>query len=373
MAKVVCAGAVGLVAVSALLWAALSPTNVAPPPPLPVETPAAPASLEYRGLAIQVASGWRPLETYGPLLEQIADLGANTVLLSVDGQMEHAGSQSIYIDARKVPAAEDFKAIIRRARELGLKPIVMPKVLLRNPRGSEWRGLIEPPDWDDWWEQYTEFVLYFADICREAGAEGLCVGSELISTEKYRDRWVTLIEQIRPRFWGGKLGYSANWDHYEAVGFWDKLDFIGMTTYYTLADEPNPTVEQIVERWAPYKEKILGWQRKYNKPLVLTEVGWCSQEGAAKNPWNYYQNQKATPEGHEEQRRLYEAFLRVWGDVPQLGGVIWWEWSDSPGGEQDFKYTPKGKPAEQLLRAWFKAGPPVATTQPAPPVSAAGS
>jgi hypothetical protein len=252
-----------------------------------------------------------------------------------------------------VPATEEFKAILRYARRLGLRTIIMPIVLLRNPRGSEWRGVIEPPDWEDWWNQYTEFVFYFTDIAREGQADALIVGSELVSTEKYTARWVTLIEAVRPRFWGGKLGYSANWDHYRPVEFWDHLDFIGMTSYFTLADRKDPTVDEIVKRWEPVRKDILAWQRRIGKPILLTEVGWCSQEGAAMSPWNYYQNQKATPEGLQEQRNLYLGFLEAWGSVRELLGVTWWEWDASPGGPNDYGYTPKGKPAEEVLRDWF--------------------
>ena len=32
---------------------------------------------------------------------------------------------------------------------------------------------------------------------------------------------------------------------------------------------------------------------------------------------------------------------------------MWWEWDANPGGPGDFGYSPKGKPAEDVLRAWF--------------------
>jgi hypothetical protein len=340
--------------------------SVVPPAPTPPpEMTTDGRALPYRGLAIQVASGYQPLETYGPLLDEVAALGANTALLSVAGYMEHAQTQSIYIDARKVPARADLRALIARARDNGLHVFLMPIVLLENPRGNDWRGVIDPPSWDIWWEEYRAFVLYFADIAREAGAHGLIVGSELISTEKQTERWVRLIDEIRPRFYGGVLGYSANWDHYRPVQFWDHLDFVGMTSYYKLADGPLPTVAEIVERWQPIKRDILAWQRRIERPILFTEVGWCSQAGAATAPWNYYQDQNATPGALEEQRRLYEAFIRVWDDTPEIMGAIWWEWDNSPGGPGDYGYTPKRKPAEALLRQWFAAGQgQAATTAP---------
>jgi hypothetical protein len=356
IAKALLVMGIAAAAIVALLWAGSSQPATPQAATAPAGKVGPSGCVPWRGLSIQVASGYKPTETYGRLLEEIAALGANAVLLSVAGYMENATAQSIYIDARRVPCPEDFKTVVRRARQLGLKTVIMPIVLLRNPRGSEWRGVIEPPDWDDWWEQYTEFVFYFTDIAREGQADALIVGSELVSTEKYTARWVKLIEAVRPRFWGGKLGYSANWDHYRPVEFWDQLDFIGMTSYFTLADKKDPTVDEIVQRWEPIKKDILAWQRRIGKPILMTEVGWCSQEGAAMAPWNYYQNQKATPAGLEEQRRLYEAFIQVWGDVPELLGGMWWEWDPSPGGPDDFGYTPRGKPAEQVLRRWFAEG-----------------
>lgn len=320
----------------------------------PASIPPSADGLFFRGVAIQLQTGFGPVETYVPLIREIADLGADTVLLSTPALMEHARAQGIFIDARKSPSPPEFVRLIQESRKLGLKVILMPIVLLSHPRGSEWRGVIEPPDWDDWFRQYREFVAHFADIARDGGADAFIVGSELVSTEKYTAQWVRAIEVVRERF-KGRLGYSANWDHYKPVQFWDKLDFVGMTSYYKLADRPGAGVDEMVAKWKPIRDEILDWQKRVGKPLVLTEVGWCSQLGAATAPWNYYQNQKASPEGHEEQRRLYEAFIRAWADTPQLGGVIWWEWTASPGGPADHGYIPKNKPAEKVLREWFLA------------------
>lgn len=336
----------------------------------PAAQPALPATtiapMQYRGLALQVQSGYQPVEHYVPLLREIRACGANTVLMCAAGFMEHAESQTIFLEARKLPSPAEFKTIIREARQLDLQVVLMPIILLTKPRGSEWRGVINPPDWPDWWRQYREFIVYFCEIAREGGANALVIGSELVSTEKRTAEWVRIIETAREHFYGGKLGYSANWDHYKPVKFWDKLDFLGLTSYYTLADKRNPTVDEIVAYWRPIQKEITAWQREIGKPILFTEVGWCSQEGAAMAPWNYYQNQKATLAGHEEQRRLYEAFLQVWDDSPIVAGAIWWEWSRDPGGDSDFGYTPRNKPAEHELRDWFARHKPVSpTTQPA--------
>ncbi len=311
------------------------------------------SSNRYYGVAIQVDTSKNPVAMFGPLIREVAGLGADTVLLGADAYQKNASSGKVYIDPKKTPTWGQWKRLFEIARkECGLKVILAPKILLSDPIGTEWRGVIQPPSWRKWFVQYREIMNHFADIAQAGGADVLMIGSEMVSAEKHTTEWREVIRQVRARF-KGKLSYSANWDHYQPVKFWDELDLIGMTTYYKLADEPGPTVQSLVEAWKPIKEKILEWQQTIGKPILFTEVGWCSQEGASIEPWNYYHKQEATPKGLEEQRACYEAFIRVWGDDPQVGGVIWWEWTTYGGGPDCYNYTPKGKPAGKLLRKWF--------------------
>ena len=115
----------------------------------------------------------------------------------------------------------------------------MPIVLLENPREGEWRGKIAPTNWADWWEDYENYLMHYAWLAESAEAEVFMVGSELVSTETDTDHWKDLIARVRKAY-HGRLGYSANWDHYKQVGFWDVLDLVGMTTYHDLGDKDEP-------------------------------------------------------------------------------------------------------------------------------------
>ncbi len=311
-----------------------------------------PADRPYNGLAWQIHRAKESVDEARKLLPEIAALGADAVLISNAGYQEHAGSETFQIDPAVTPSEEQWKEIFRIAHGNGLRVVFMPIILLSSPRGNEWRGVINPPNWDDWFEQYREFLMHFARIAQANNVEVMAVGSELVSTERYTERWRKLITDVRKVF-RGKLTYSANWDHYKVVEFWDQLDLVGMTSYYKLASEPKPPLETLVEAWKPIKRGLLRWQQQIGKPLLFTEVGWPSQEGAAIEPWNYYYKQEATQGGLEEQRNCYKAFMEVWFDTPGVGGIIWWEWNDTPGGPSDYNYTPRGKPAEKELRAWF--------------------
>lgn len=320
--------------------------------PRPADLP--PASPPYYGLSWQVHTAHNIVEEAREMLGQIAALGADTVLISNPASQENANSDYPVLSKERTPSPEQWREIFKIAHDHKMRIVLMPLILLTDPRGTEWRGVINPPSWDDWFDEYTKILVRFARIAAANNVEVLSVGSELISTERYTERWRKVIREVR-RVYPGKLTYSANWDHYKVVQFWDDLDIVGMTSYYKLSDDQVPTLEALLSEWVPLKDGILIWQSKIGKPLLFTEVGWCSQEGAAIEPWNYYYKQRATPEGLEVQRRCYRAFMETWQDTPQVGGVLWWEWMNVPGGPTDFNYTPKGKPAEKELRDWFKA------------------
>jgi hypothetical protein len=307
----------------------------------------------YHGVAIQVYSADRAVERYGQMIREIADLGADTVLFSLDAFQKHVESTDIWTDPERTPTDEEWLELFDRAHERNLRIVLMPKILLSDPRGNEWRGKIQPTSWDAWFEEYRNFIVHYATLAERGHVEVFIVGSELVSTEKLTDAWKRVIAAVRDVY-HGRVSYSANWDHYRGIQFWRDLDLIGMTTYHQLSEDPGPSLDALRKSWLPIKREILEWQKGVGKPLLFTEAGWCSQEGCSVEAWNYYRHEKATPAGLREQADCYQAFVDTWADEPAVGGILWWEWSHASRGEKDYGYTPKGKPAERVLRELFR-------------------
>jgi len=292
--------------------------------------------------------------TYEKELRQIAEMGADSVLVIVSGYQEGVKSQEIAFNRSGVPSRERVVDVIRRAHSYDLEVLLLPIVLIRRPQTSkDWRGAINPPDRDVWFANYTGFITYYAEIARDAKADALAAGSEYVTMEYWRDDWVRIIEQVR-EIYPGMVFYSANWDHYEEVTFWDRLDAVALTSYHTVSKKSPPSRKEMDKTWRGLKEKLLAWQTSVGKPLIFTEVGYPSQKGAARQPWNYYGSKTVDL---DVQRTCLEAFLDAWDGVEGVSGIFIFEWWGD-GGPNDTGYTPWGKPAEALLRKWFTQSPP---------------
>ena len=53
----------------------------------------------------------------------------------------------------RTPTDEEWLELFDRAHERNLRIVLMPKILLSDPRGNEWRGKIQPTSWDAWFEE----------------------------------------------------------------------------------------------------------------------------------------------------------------------------------------------------------------------------
>jgi exo-beta-1,3-glucanase (GH17 family) len=191
-------------------------------------------------------------------------------------------------------------------------------------------------------------ILEYAALAAQEKVEFFSVGSELCSTEKMEGRWGRVIRAVR-RVYPGKITYSANWDHLDPISFGRHLDFLGMNAYYEVG-KGGSDVQEMTRRWQEIQKGIRSWKvANGDKPLVITEIGYPSRAGAGIDPWNYLGEGKADA---EEQRKCFQAFVEAWKGETMLAGVyiyLWW----GEGGPEDRDYTPRGKPAQEVIRTWY--------------------
>jgi hypothetical protein len=189
-----------------------------------------------------------------------------------------------------------------------------------------------------------------AELAREGGARTLVLGSELATMDVDPAPWRALSALVRHVF-PGELVYSANWDHYEAIRFWDAVDRAGVTGYFELTPgERDPSLERLVEGWRESWARLIRFSHRAKRPLVLTELGYLSQDGTNAWPWKEGADERLDL---EEQRRCFEAFGRVWRGESRLSGAWIWNWFGW-GGATSKEYTPRGKPAAAEVARVFR-------------------
>jgi hypothetical protein len=153
--------------------------------------------------------------------------------------------------------------------------------------------------------------------------------------------------------------YAANWgQEFETLSFGDALEAIGLDCYYSLAEKENPTDAELMAGAETVVRKIHAAAKKFNKPVLLTEIGFCSLPQTWKSP---HQGPRNAPVDLEAQRRCYEAISQALinsmkKDREWLAGIYWWKWPTllEDGGPEDNHFTPNGKPAAQVVASWYK-------------------
>jgi hypothetical protein len=281
-------------------------------------------------------------------IDEVAGTGATWVALVVSWEQKDVRADAIARSPRVTATDAEVRRALRRARMRGLRALLFPILTVREIRMGQWRGSLRPRDVEAWWRSYERFILHYAELGAAEAAAALMVGSELGFSEAWRDRWFHLISQVE-RVYAGELVYSANWDHYRAVSFLSRLDHLGISAYFELTDDGDAGQEELTRAWRKVAAELRAFARAERVSLWLTEVGYPSRDRAATRPWDY---SARGPIDLEEQRRCFAAMIAAWNGAAELRGLLVWNWWGE-GGPRDGDYTPRGKPAEKLLRDWF--------------------
>ena len=294
----------------------------------------------------------------------LRDTGSNWMGLLVTWYQQDASSNVIarHPDPNKDHTDARIRTAIRDAHSRGLQVMLKPHVDALN---GQWRGDFNPSNPAAWFQSYTQFILHYGQIAQEEGVELYCMGTEFktISGAANRDRWVAVINAIRGAY-GGPLTYAANAtfpaDEFTSVSFWDQIDIIGLDGYFTLTDQNNPTLAQLISAWTSnrFGENIVAAVQNFassrQKPVIFTEIGYKSTDGTNREPWNFGLSGAVDT---AEQRDCYQAAFTVWSQQSSwMRGFFWWAWPVPPPAANDGDYNPRSKPAETVLRTWQGPG-----------------
>ena len=294
-------------------------------------------------------------------IKSFAEAGAEWVAIVSTVYQDKAYTTKIFSTA-KTPNDSSLVHAIQYAHSLGLKVMLKPHLDLQNVEGGGWRGEISyatEAEWEEWFRNYADIMLHYAEMAQANGVELFCIGTELTSVATTKEKlWrEKIIAPIRG-IYKGLLTYAANWnEEYRYIKFWDALDYVGIDAYFPLSDNDSPSLDEIKTGWAKWVQDLEEFQTKINKPVIFPEVGYCSADGAARTPWEELVTNKVNL---QLQADCYEALFSVFWDKEWFYGTYWWRWGTDTrfGGPSNKTFTPQNKPAEDIIKKWYKQPSP---------------
>ncbi len=288
----------------------------------------------------EAPAGYRSADTR-PMLERLRAYGVNAVALVPYG-----------FSPPDRPAVrfgggwerdEDIESTAKAAHQLGFQVMLKPQVWVRRgfPGDLDYAAAA---DRAEWFRQYRTFIEHYAQLATTIHADVFCVGVEFVRLTRYDKEWRNLIAHVR-RIYSGPLTYgSAQGPEFEGIQFWDALDYIGLNEYYPLAS--NLSADAIVR-------KVEAVQRRFRRPVLLTETGFSSYDSPERAPWDETPRRLAPA----DQARCYQALFEAFYAKPWLAGIYWWKvGTNGYGGPNDGSHTPWGKPAMEVVRKWYRSG-----------------
>ncbi len=272
-------------------------------------------------------------------------LHTNTVCLAFAGWQDTAFSTDVKFRATdNVPTISDdeLRWAIREAKSLGQQVIVKP---ILNCLDGTWRAHINffdvdvpcEPKWSQWFASYTEFIVHYARIAQDEGADMFCVGCEMVQSDRRADEWRAVVAAVR-EVYSGPVSYNCDKYQETNVTWWDAVDVISSSGYYPMDD------------WDNQLDRIESVVRKHQKPFFFMEAGAMSTEGSqhVPNDWNL-------PGGisQEAQRDWYQAMFAACDQRDWVGGWALWDWKAHlypiEHAPNDSEYALYGKLAERVV------------------------
>lgn len=223
---------------------------------------------------------------------------------------------------------------------------------------SSWRGELMTTNDDDWQvfaKGYTEYILDYARLADSLNVELFCIGTEMKRTALEKPEfWRKLIGEVRAVY-NGPITYAANWDSYNSITFWDDLDFIGVDAYFPISDKQNPPEEELIEAWTGHQKSLEALVSRFKRPVLLTEWGYEDEDFVGREPWvmGRFQNSVSKP-NYEAQEMAYRSMFETVWDEPWVAGVFVWRWSPQARPAPVPTYSPRQKPAAEVLKRYFK-------------------
>jgi len=284
--------------------------------------------------------------------QDVQSMNANWVILSPSWSYPSTIASGYYPSLKDIPGQDAiwFEAleIIRLAQDRNLKVGLFPKVNLPLDSESWWIGAEKSSEWWlHWFENYSNFIINYADLAEQTGASALIIGGEWVRPaspvgilpdgsssgvpDDSEERWRRLFAEIRSRF-RGRLIWAMPYEHiHEEDPFLDDVDMVYvLVNKEDLIDSTSGTMVNY-DRFFEYQ--LLPFHILSGKSIILA-LDYPSEPDMV------------------SQSNIYNNFLEAAMSRNWIHGFVSRGYYP-PVSVQDNSSSVNGKPASDLLSQWF--------------------
>lgn len=300
-------------------------------------------------------------EAYGRTLDEVSALGAGWVSLTPFGRVADLSPTGVSLTFEQ-PFEQNRVAVgraIDMAHAAGLRVLLVPHLWVES---GGWRGELDPgseADWARFARSYREFLLAWANVARDHGAEMLALGVELRTwvTTAHAPSFVELAREVRTLY-PGLLTYASNWDDVDDNVVLGELDLIGVNAFFPLTERSGASVAELMQGGERVAAQLEAVAERWGKPIVLTEFGYTTRPDPALRPWEWPDRMKDVLVDEQAQADAYVGLLAPLMQRPWLAGAFLWRLYADPqdlSQEAEWGFSPRGKLAELVLRDAYRA------------------
>jgi hypothetical protein len=306
--------------------------------------------------------------------------GFKDVILSPE--WNEIGGTSPYFEPSPDYPQEDLVTLANSLKNGGMNLILYPSLRYSMETADWWqKSRRDFPWWQTWFDQYTRFILNYADLAQSLGLKGIILGGPSISPalpsgmlsdgsssdvpHDAEDRWLNLITEVRSHF-NGKLYWDVNYasDFQSVPAFSSKFDALILEFNFSPVQSSGSLPMNRILTFRDDLDDAISNLQSANNQKIIFAFSIPSTQANADTPndtdqvlsWRAYSDSPATGEWTDQQSQLdnYNTLLAVLNDYPWVGGIICNQYFLSAKA-QDPTASVHGKWSETLLNYWFTA------------------
>ena len=278
------------------------------------------------------------------------------------------------------PSHQEIVKIYNYAQDAGLTFTLYPKLMFSDQTSNNYwsNASLSYNWWLEWFTQYEQFILNYANFAQKNEIEVFIFGGESIlpalphgrlpngnpsnTPYDFPEKWCALTEKVRAEF-SGKIifsipSYMAEDIDYE---FLTQVDAIMVENDSALTSSSSPSIDKLKYRFAQVLDQsIHKIYAKYQKPIIIG-IKYPSMDGSASDCINYgntcsdlveSMSTGSIPIDLEEQADIYTAILDTIIDRSWITGVVSQGYYPAVT-VMDASNSTRGKPAMDVLSYYF--------------------